>query len=217
MKVTVPTSLADIKLYQYQEYLEAIKQSENEKDGELFLAIKSMEIFCGVSESEMMLMNYDIVTTIVERIKQILLQEPKRVEFFKIGNIKFGWLPKLDDMTYGEFIDLNGNISEWDTIIVSMGVLYRPVTKEFRGKYLVEDYKGDSYHDALKHMLMDAVVGAMVFFWNLGLDCLTYMTTYLEEQKMKMSLPNQQNLVEDGIGMQQSMNLLEATLRSFKV
>ena len=98
-----------------------------------------------------------------------------------------------------------------------MGVLYRPITKKFRGKYLVEDYKGDSYHDALKHMPMDAVVGAMVFFWNLGLDCLTYMTTYLEEEKMKMSLPNQQSLVEDGIGMQQSMNLLEATLRSFKV
>jgi len=217
MKVTVPSSLADIQLHQYLDYLKAIKESETKEDANLFMVIKSMEIFCGVSESEMMSMNYEIVITIVERIKEILLQEPRRVEFFTIGSIKFGWLPKLDDMSYGEFIDLNGNISDWETIIVSMGVLYRPVTKEFKGKYLVEDYKGDTYHDALKHMPMDAVVGAMVFFWNLGLDCLTYMTTYLEEETSKMSFRNQLDLVDNGVGMQHSMNLLEETLRSFRI
>jgi hypothetical protein len=134
---------------------------------------------------------------------------------FKVGDITFGWIPKLDDMSYGEFLDLNSNISDWETMIISMGVCYRPITKEFNGKYLVEEYKGDTYHDALKQMPMDAVVGAMVFFWNLGLDCTTYILKHLE-QKNTMTFQKQLSLVETGVGMQQSMNSLGATLQNMK-
>jgi len=214
MKVSVPTSLKDITLSKYLEYLKAIKEAEKHPDPN-YLEIKKIEIFCNLTHIEVMNIEYSFISSISERIDGIIKQEPELVKKFKVGDITFGWLPKLDDMTYAEFLDLNNNISDWETIINSMGVLYRPITKEFNGKYLVEEYKGDTYHDALKHMPMDAVVGAMVFFWNLGLDCTTYILKYLE-QKSTMNFQKQLNLVETGVGMQQSMNLLEGTLQSMK-
>lgn len=215
MKISVPTSLKDITLAKYLEYLNAIKEAEKHPD-ENFLEIKKIEIFCNLTHIEVLNIEYSFISTISQRIDDILRQEPELVKSFTIGDIKFGWLPKLDDMNYAEFIDLNSNISDWERIIISMGVLYRPITKEKNGKYLVEDYKGDTYHDALKVMPMNAVVGAMVFFWNLGLDCTTYILRHLEQTKQTMNFQKQLNLVENGIGMQQSMNSLGETLQSMK-
>jgi hypothetical protein len=214
MKLSVPTSLKDITLSKYLEYLKAIKEAEKHPDPN-YLEIKKIEIFCNLTHIEVLNIEYSFISSISERIDEIIKQQPELVMKFKVGDITFGWLPKLDDMKYAEFLDLNTNISDWETIIHSMGVLYRPITKEFKGKYLVEEYKGDTYHDALKQMPMDAVVGAMVFFWNLGLDCTTYILRYLE-QKSTMSFQKQLNLVETGVGMQQSMNSLAETLQSMK-
>lgn len=216
MKLLIPTSLKDIKLIQYLEYLKEVEKSELMQEPDKYLTSKTMEIFCNVTPDEVNNIEYGVVTTIVDRIKDIISEEPRLVESFYVGNIKFGWLPKLDDMSYGEFLDLNSNISDWDNMVIAMGVLYRPITKEKNGKYLVEKYKGDTYHDALMQMPMSAVVGAMVFFWNLGLDCLKYMTNFLEEET-QMSFQNQLTLVNDGVGMQHSMNLLAETLQSMKI
>jgi len=214
MKVTVPTSLADITLSQYLRYLQAIKDAEKQTQ-ESFLEIKMLEIFCNLTHVEVLDIQYTFVSSIVEKLSSIIKEEPSLVKKFKVGDIQFGWLPKLDDMPYGELLDLITNISDWETIITSMGVLYRPITVELNDKYLVEKYKGDTYHDALMQMPMSAVVGSMVFFWNLGLDCTNYIMKSLEGVE-KMTFQNQVNLVESGIGMQQSMNLLEETLQSMK-
>ena len=214
MKVIVPSSLDDITLAQYLRYLQAVKESDKQTDVN-FLEIKMLEIFCNLTHIEVLDIEYSFVSSISEKIGNILKQEPDLVKKFTVGDITFGWLPKLDDMSYGEFLDLNGNISDWETIVVAMGVLYRPITIERNGKYLIEDYKGDTYHDALIQMPMSAIVGAMVFFWNLGIDCTTYIAKHLELE-MKIPFQKQLNLVEIGVGMQQSMNLLGQTLQSMK-
>ena len=214
MKITVPSSLADITLAQYLRYLQAMKDAEKQTD-ESYLEIKMLEIFCNLTHVEVLDIQYSYVSSIVEKLSRIIKEEPSLVQKFKVGDITFGWLPKLDDMPYGELLDLISNISDWDTMVTAMGVLYRPITLEVNGRYLVEKYKGDTYHDALKEMPMSAVVGSMVFFWNLGLDCTKYIMKSLEGVE-KMTFQKQVNLVESGIGMQQSMNLLEETLQSMK-
>jgi hypothetical protein len=215
MKISVPTSLADITLEKYVMYLRELKVIEEEKLPDTYLNTKLLEIFCNLTNQQVMNIELTAVLEISSTIKDVLLEEPARVEFFKVGNIEFGWLPKLDTMCWGEFLDLNNNISDWETIHIAMGVLYRPVTLKRKDKYLVEDYKGDTYHDAIMQMPMDAVIGAMVFFWNLGMDCARYITKYLEEEATKMSFKKQLDLVESGVGIQHSMNLLgEILLKS---
>jgi hypothetical protein len=215
MKVIVPSSLADITLSQYLRYLKALESAEANPDPN-YMQIITLEIFCNLTRIQVMDIEYSFVATIYERIIEILKQEPQLVTEFKVGNLTFGWIPKLDDLKYGEFVDLNNNISDWENIVVSMGVLYRPITFKKGTKYLVEEYKGDTYHDALKEMPMSAVVGAMVFFWNLGIDCTNSTLKYLETQTTQTNFQKQLNLVDAGIGIQQSMNSLVQTLQNMK-
>jgi hypothetical protein len=214
MKVIVPTSLAEIRLSQYLRYLKAVEEAKKLNEDK-WLDVIMVEIFCGLTRIEALNIEYSFISEIAQRIGEILKQEPDLVERFQVGDLTFGWIPKLDDMTYAEFLDLNSNIGDWENIVTAMGVLYRPIKKEFKGKYLIEKYKGDTYHDALKEMPMDAVVGSMVFFWNLGIDCTTYMAKYLETESL-LTIQNQTNLVNSGVGIQQSMNSLVTTLQSLK-
>ena len=215
MKIIVPSSLADITLSQYLRYLKALESAETNPDPN-YIQIVTLEIFCKLTRIEVLDIEYSFVATIYERITEILKQEPQLVTEFKVGDLTFGWIPKLDDLKYGEFVDLNTNISDWESIVVSMGVLYRPITIKKGNKYLVEEYKGDTYHDALKQMPMNAVVGAMVFFWNLGIDCTNSTLRYLETQTTQTNFQKQLCLVENGIGMQQSMNSVVQTLQNMK-
>ena len=45
-------------------------------------------------------------------------------------------------MSFGEYIDLDTNIGDWQKIEKAMAVLYRPVIKEYGNLYDIEDYLG---------------------------------------------------------------------------
>ena len=214
MKIIIPTSLKDITLSQYQNYQKEIDTSVNRADQMEFLNIKKIQIFCGLTQAEVYNIQLGEVYDIAERIELILQEQPKLVESFELNKIKFGWVTELDKLSYGEFLDLNGNISDWDTMQAAMAVLYRPIIKEQSGGlYLVEKYKGDKYHKDLLNMPMDAVIGSMVFFWNLGMDLASCIIKSLEQEQ---EFQKQLNLVDNGIGIQQSMNSLVQILQSMK-
>ena len=214
MKLIVPSSLNDITLIQYQEYHEEIEKRKKLPDADEYLKIKKIEIFCKIPREQIMNMEYDSVENISQILDNILEKQPERVEKFEVNGIKFGWMPDLDKMTYGELLDLNGNISDWSAMHVAMGVLYRPIKNESNGLYNIEKYEGDKYHQYMRKMPLSAVIGAMVFFWNLGLDCVKYILNSLETET---EFQNPVSLTETGIGIRQSTNSLEAMLQSMKV
>lgn len=214
MKLIVPTSLSDITLSNYLRYLDELKLVEKNNLSEYYLMTKMLEIFCNLSEPDAKNIKLSNVIEITSNIKEILEQKPNLVTFFKVGSLEFGWVPKLDDLSWGEFLDLNGNISDWETIYISMAVLYRPVTKKRKGKYLIENYKGDTYHDAIKQMPMDAVLGAMVFFWTLGMELANSITKHLVAEAKNN--PQMLNSLESTDGILLSMNYLEEILQSTK-
>lgn len=214
MKIIIPTSLNDITLSQYQNYQKEIDASVNRADQMEYLNIKKIEIFCRLTQAEVYNIQLSEVYDIAERIELILQEQPKLVESFELNKIKFGWVTELDKLSYGEFLDLNGNISDWYTMQAAMGVLYRPIIKEQSGGlYLVDKYKGDKYHKDLLEMPMDAVIGSMVFFWNLGMDLASCIIKSLETDQ---ELMNQVNFQGNGIGIAQSMNSLVETLQNMK-
>lgn len=214
MKLIVPSSLDDITLIQYQEYNQEIESRKDLPDAEEYLKIKKIEIFCKLTREQVMMLEYDSVDNISNILDEILQRQPNLVQRFTIDKVKFGWLPELDKMSYGELLDLNNNISEWSSMHVAMGVLYRPIKNEANGLYNIEKYEGDKYHKQLRQMPLSAVIGSMVFFWNLGMDCTTYILKSLETET---DFQNQLNLTENGVGIRQSMNLLEETLQSMKL
>ena len=144
MKITYPTSLEDITLNQYCNYVQMLNDlDENQKNTE-FVHQKTLEIFCGISFEQALNIEYANVLQIVEDIKIVLEQKPDLKDnlFFKVGKLEFGFITNIDKLKYGAFLDLNANIGSWENMHIAMGVLFRPVIKKNRkGLYLVEEYK----------------------------------------------------------------------------
>lgn len=215
MKITIPTTLKDITLRQYQKYSYKLDELEKLEADESLKIQSKISTLCGISMSDVMNIEMVDVWKISNILDNILRQENDYVEKVNLKGTKFGWLPDLDSMKWGEFLDLNNNISNWETMHIAMGVLYRPIIKEdTKGRYAVEDYQGDKYHEQIKDITMDAVVGSMVFFWNLGMDLVMAITKSLEDKEMKFQ--KQVNLLESGVGMRQSTNLLTEMLQNLK-
>jgi hypothetical protein len=64
----------------------------------------------------------------------------------------------------------------------------------------------------MKHAPLDVVLGANVFFYNLGNELLKSTVTYLENNKAIQTILQQHSSDKDGDGIVQSMLLLKETL-----
>ena len=72
------------------------------------------------------------------------------------GAVKeFGFIPNLDKMTMGEYIDLNNYFENPQDMHKAMAVLFRPIHESYEDKdsYRIDSYKGASvYCDIMKEM-----------------------------------------------------------------
>jgi len=180
LDLQVPTSLNDIPLYQYQKF---IKTFENADDiTEEYAGIKMLEIFCGLKIDEALDVKISDVNKITDKINKALSEKPLLVTRFKLGNTEFGFVPQLDDLTFGEFVDIENNIGDWESMHKAMSVLYRPITERIKGKYQIEKYRGDSWHDAMLNMPSSVAISAINFFFHLENDLLKATLAYSETQ-----------------------------------
>jgi len=217
MKLIVPSSLEEISLSKYQRYLKEFEYSKSLNNQETYLGLKMIEIFCEVTEDQAKQIDSDSANKVIKILVDLLSFEQPLTESFKLKGINFGWIPKLDNLSFGEFLDLNNNIDNWENMVTAMAVLYRPVTgRAADGKYLIEKYEGDKYHEILKEMPLSVVLGATVFFWNLGVDLVTSTLCSLEVEMSKMSTRQRASFQESGDGLLVSLNSLKTMLLELK-
>jgi hypothetical protein len=209
LKLTVPNDLGEIKLSDYVKYLKVLEVNEDDAYSDVFVHQKVLEIFCGVPLLDAVEYKMSDVRKVVQIITATLNKQPDLVRTFKLGDTEFGFIPKLDDMTFGEYVDLDSNLGDWDNMYKAMAVLYRPIKQKVGDKYLIDDYKGDLYYDAMLHTPMDAVVSSMVFFYNLGKELSIAMTKYLEEEGTLEGLTPSQTSIINGVGINQYKHLAD--------
>lgn len=211
-ELNIPTELHEIKLAQYQKFLEIAKDNE---DGE-FLHQKMVQIFCNIDLKNVAEIKYRDVIEITNSIgKMFDVTNHKFINRFKMGGVEFGFIPNLDDMSFGEYTDLDTYISDWKEMHKAMAVLYRPIKKNgLNGTYEIEKYNGSiTYSDVMKHAPLNVVLGANVFFYNLGNELLKSTVTYLENNQEIQTILHQHNLDKDGDGTVLSMLSLKETLQ----
>ena len=209
IELTIPTTLNDIKLAQYQKFLKVVEENE---EGE-FVQQKMVQLFCGIDLKDVASIRYKDVAEITANINNLFTKENHLIQRFKMGGVEFGFIPNLDEMTTGEYMDLDSYITDWNTMHNAMAVLYRPITNKLGNKYQIEEYKGSvTYADVMRHAPLDVVLGAMVFFYNLGNDLLKSTINYLEKNQEVQNILNKHNLENVGDGIQVSMLLLKETL-----
>jgi hypothetical protein len=205
-KLNVPTDLSEITLEQYQRFLNA----QESNDDEHFLEYKAIEIFCRVPEDKIKSIAAHSVTEIANKISKLFTNETELVRFFTLNGQEFGFISDLDDMSFGEYIDVDTYLSDWKNIHYAMNVLYRPIANKKAGRYDLVEYDMEQRDRALQ-MPMSAVLGSIFFLWSLKKDLLRTTLNSLADQIgiQQVQLPH---LDKNGGGIIRSMDLVRETL-----
>ncbi len=211
LKIQIPSSLNEITLKQYKKFLKVQKNVKEEK----FLNAKMIEIFCNIGLEKVMLLKLKDSQEIISILSKMFNEKPQLVTRFELNKVDYGFHPQLDELTLGEYIDLDTFIGDWDNMEKAMNVLYRPVILKMKDKYNIDDYKLGT-ETALLDMPMDAVMSSIFFLWSLGLDLSKIMTNSLEKEETKI-LTQYLNSQESGVGINQFMDSLKGTLEGLKI
>jgi len=212
IEINVPTSLNEITLEQYQKFLKA---SEENPEGS-FLDAKMVEIFCGIPLSDSYKLKMSSVQAIVDILTDMLNQKPAHIDKFSLDGVQYGFIPDLDEMSLGEYVDLDGNASDWQKMHVAMNVLYRPVITSKKGKYNIKEYTADD-PEKMKDMPLGVALSSLFFFYNLGLE-LSKHTILSSSNQAEMEIIQEQLTSEkNGDGTHQFLVSLEGMLESLKI
>ena len=212
IKLTVPTSLNEIRLSQYQKYFKA--QEQNQDDNHL--ACKMIEIFCGIPNKESFRIKLRDITKVTNILSNMFEQKPSLINRFTMNGIEYGFIPNLDDMTLGEYVDLDTYISDWSEMHKAMAVLYRPISASYEHKYTIDEYTAEN-QEVMKDMPLDVVLGSMFFFYRLGLDLSTVMISYLETQEKQTPSQELQTLIQNMDGLDKFTSSVNTILDELKI
>ena len=204
--INIPEALNEVTLKQYQKWL---KISDG-KEMDNFLQQKMIEIFCNIPLKSVLQIKATDINQICEDITKLFQQEPKFINRFTLDNKDFGFIPKLDDMTFGEYVDLDTYLADWELMHKAIGVLFRPIKFSKKEKYLVEDYESSDKYDMINTTL-DIVFGSLVFFYNLRNELQNHILNYLATQQ-EVELPQHlRDSLQNGVGINPSMGSLMET------
>ena len=201
MKIKIPTSLSDIRLEQFVLFNKLMKESQDEN----FIQLAMVTIFCDVSVEDAKNIVAKDFTEIVTDITKVLSEQPRFIQRFIHDGKEYGFIPNLDEITAGEYIDLESFLSSEETYNKAMSVLYRPILNKRKDLYNIEEYKGS--HTEFNTLNLDIVLGSMLFFWNLSNELLTAMKGFLQQTENKIVL--EAALAQSGVGINQFLQSLE--------
>lgn len=197
-ELTVPNSLNQLTLEQYQEYLKI----EEPDHYDVF------SVFLGVSKDAIKKIKLTEVKKVTAHLMGLFEGDKPLQKSFKMDGVTYGFIPKLDDITLGENDDIQNYIQDWQTMHRAMAVLFRPVVSKKGEKYLIEEYEGsEKYANKMLNMPLGIALGAMVFFYNLLNDLLNYIPNYIQDQTM-----SQNHSLENGVAILEYTHLLKETL-----
>ena len=197
----VPNSLQEITI---DKYIKAIDIIENE-DVELVVMLRLLNLFSGKSLEQLVEYPLAELDKNYQQIAKVLNEKSKFQKTFFLDGKEYGFIPNLEQMKSGEYIDLTNNLGK--DILASMAVMYRPITRKFKDVYDIEKYKGTDNKEIFKNAPISVYLGAQVFFWNLTNDLLKLMPQYLEKELTAEQLAD---LEKNGVGLSQLKELAES-------
>lgn len=210
-KILIPTSLSEIRLTQYQELMKL----QSDEDSNDIAAKKMISMLCKIRMSEVNNFSAGDVFTLMAKLGDLFKQEPDFEPTFFIDKYEFGFIPDLENMTFGEYVDAEKYLQDWDTMHKAMAVLFRPIKKKKGEKYEIEPYHTSAtYAEVMKMMPLNIALGASFFLRNLSVALLNATMDFLQTELKTMDLTTAQKatLPIDGDGMLQFIRSAKATL-----
>ena len=209
IEIEIPSNLSEISLDRYQKYMLTLNNSDDKE----FVFQKMIEIFCGLELKEVVKMKASAIIELVQHFNKIFNEKTAFKHRFKLNGVEFGFIPDLEEISWGEYIDIEANIGDFQNIHKALAVMYRPIVKDVKGKYEIEPYKGDlSYAEVLRYAPLDVVLPASVFFWTLGIELIGSTLSSLEQMKNKTRIQKMFSSANNGDGIAQSITSLKGIL-----
>ena len=206
LTINIPETLNEVTLKQYQKWLKIAEGKELDS----FLQQKMVKIFCNIPLKQVLQIKASDINNICEELTKLFNNEPKFIDRFILNDKEFGFIPKLDDISFGEYVDLDTYLADWDLMHKAIGVLFRPITFKKKKQYLIEDYESSDKYD-MSETTLDIVFGSIVFFYSLRNELQKTILSYLATQQ-EIELPQHlRDSLQSGVGINPSMDLLKAT------
>lgn len=207
MTINIPTDYSDVTISQLMKWEKAV-----EENNELLLDFQLISIFCNIPLTETIKIPQDQFTEVVDMISRIQDNQQTFKRQFTLNGVDYGFIPNLDEMTTGEYIDI-GTYFDADPLRL-MAVLYRPIKQKHKDLYSIEKYKGtEETYKLMAHAPSSELLGAKVFFWSLATELLKHIPIYLQRNLSK----EQEMLLErNGVGTLQLMQSLEVITSNMK-
>lgn len=167
-----------------------------------------IKIFLNKTQNEVDKIPLEKFNELVAEISEAISKESKFTPTFKLDGIEYGFIPNLEEITYGENRDLTGYLNDWQTMHLAMAVSFRPITLKKGGKYLIEEYNGTSATaEIMRDCPLDIVQGMNVFFYNLMNDLLNCIPKFITTEVVNLAA-----LEASGAVIKKSIPSVKATL-----
>lgn len=206
MKLQIPTNINDITVSEYLKFIEVNKEDADEE----FLIHKTISIFCNIPIKDVLNIDASEAQDIALEIYAVLNQNAEFVDRFELNGIKYGFIPNLEDLSLGEYIDLETYLKDQKNLHKVASVMYRPIIKEYKDLYDIENYSASlkSQND-MKQAPIGIISQAVVFFYNIVNELLRDFPHYLETQSKKVQETIQQEVSShlSTVGLTQSTYL----------
>ena len=215
LDILLPNSLSEIPLSRYQEFL-AMKEKSNDEE---LIANKMIQIFCGLKLGEVAKIKVKDLNKLIKHFTEVFSERPQLVRHFKIKDIEFGFIPNLENISFGEYVDIEHHLKDWSTYHKAMAVMFRPIKEKHKDKYSIIDYEpNEDMQELMKFAPLDVAISASFFLQSLGSELLKATLTYLRNELTKTkdltNFRKEFSLANNGVGIQAYMDSLTATLQS---
>ncbi len=215
LDILLPNSLSEIPLSRYQEFV-AMKEKSNDEE---LIANKMIQIFCGLELGEVAKIKLKDLNGLIKHFTEVFSEKPQLIRNFKIKNIEFAFIPNLENISFGEYVDLEHHLKDWKTYHKAMAVMFRPIKDKFKDKYSIVEYEpNEDMQELMRFAPLDVAISASVFFWSLGSELLQATLTYLKNELTKTkdltNFRKEFSLANNGVGIQVYMDSLATTLQS---
>ena len=207
VKIKIPSTLKDIKLSQYQKFIDSVKDSEDAE----FINRQMVSCLCDIDVNVIKQITRKSFNELVNALNKLLTKKPEVQTIIKHKGKEYGLIPSMEEMTVGEQADLDSMYGDYSKRQKVMAILYRPITVKSRGNYLIEEYTGKE--EALD-LSLDVVMGADVFFCNILKDCMNITLSYIKGAEVQEKLS--QTLQQNGDGIKTFTHSLEAMFLNLK-
>lgn len=167
-----------------REYMEIslITETYNKEETQVEYEKKIIEYFDGSLDIPIEQSDETILS-----LEKTLNEEIDLVTRFTMDGIEYGFIPNLQNMTVGEYIDLDAYFKDGIRLDRIMSILYRPIINRKKRLYQIEKYKGsDELVDVMRGVDFKIAKSAMVFFSRLEKSLLNASLIFIEKAKKRM-------------------------------